>query len=1502
MDFIERQAEESDRESTSSSSSSSSTEQQPKAKKRKIQKEKKKSKRVVESDDEDDEEEDDEEGAEEMKGFIADEEEEDDVDDDKSEKSEKLEDEEDELDDDDIDLIQENLGNRKEKKQRIIQPDDSDEDVDDRTAIQKKLFGEGDDGEGPSSPRDEHSEPGSERDRYSDSEQSEDNFIVNEDGGRHTHRHHRRRDGNMPEGALDEARDVFGVEDFNFDEFYDEDEEPVDDEEEEQEDLMDDEGEGEARVRRVRTKEKTSTLLDTMEPSELERGFMAPLDKKIQLEDKPERFQLRRTPVTEADDMELELESKWIYYHAFCATSISLQKSTRLAFVSEYRGDDRSHCEDEARETIKEALKFMRNHLFEVPFIAFYRKELVNCVLSISDLWKVYEWDEKWCHLQNRKKKLVDLMKRMQYYQTESLQNFRRAVSDEDIIEVQNVNTVEALGDLSAQFHVYYGSEVGRMLDWEAAQKDIDEGGDGTNVHGTRFRQSTRNDRYQLCVDNGIGEMVARFGISARQLAENLDWKKHDVEQDPVAPKVAAADYTSPSFPTPETVIAGAIYMMARELSREPIARERIRSEYRSHVKLYVRPTQKGREHLDETSPVWKMRYVKGKPVSRLEEDEYLYYHQAKVAEHLEIKFVFEKDVDDSMVARSLSDALLAEQPYRVDEYSEVVEEWNSIREKATRMAIDEMVLPFLEKELEEKLLEEAKQCVLLKCAKAMYTRLEPAAFQPTEEQLEDEDEDVVRQGEVRVMAIAYPSDFNEASFGVLVDQDGAIIDYCRMVHFLKRSGGYGPNQNLKAESMNFFKKFVERRRPHVIGLCGENLESIRLRRDIEECLNSMVAEGEISRAPPVYIMDNEAAKVYMLSKGAIAEHSGYPPTLLQAVSLARLLLDPLWEYAHLWNADEDIFCLNFHPLQSEVSREDLSNALSRELINRVNEVGVDVNRCLEHPHTANVLQFVCGLGPRKATHLLKMLKQHDHLLESRTKLVTLCRMGPKVFMNCAGFIKIDTARVAEKTDAYVEVLDGSRVHPETYEWARKMAVDALEVDDSADPTTALEEILQAPDRLKDLDLDAFAEELKRQGFGEKKATLYDISAELNHRYKDQRRPLVPLSDQELFALLTKESKNLMEEKRVCGVVTGVQFKKIPEDQRAAYISGQEHMQRIQESEYWECSFCRMPIISNKLYEHLEIKDARKGGCPGIPVGIRVRLDNGISGFIPNKMISDKPESFKNPLERVKMNQPIYCRIMKLEPEKFSCLLSCRTSDLNKEPVAEHDIYWDYASEREDIEKDRSAKSQKTESNFTHRQIVHPQFHNVSYREAQRMLNAKDTGDIIIRPSAKSTNRLTISWKVTDGVVANIDVEEHDKEDPTELGRRLTILGEDFDDLDEAIARFLYPMADLCRDVMSHKYFMEGVFSEERDRIDARLRDEKRASPSRIPYTLTASRTYPAKFVLSYLARVKPCHEYISVTSEGLKFRQKFFASLDALLAWFKVHFREPPPGVQHRR
>ena len=49
-------------------------------------------------------------------------------------------------------------------------------------------------------------------------------------------------------------------------------------------------------------------------------------------------------------------------------------------------------------------------------------------------------------------------------------------------------------------------------------------------------------------------------------------------------------------------------------------------------------------------------------------------------------------------------------------------------------------------------------------------------------------------------------------------------------------------------------------------------------------------------------------------------------------------------------------------------------------------------------------------------------------------------------------------------------------------------------------PTMAVEEVMTDPGRLKDLDLDAFAEELARQGYGNKEITLYDIRDALSDR------------------------------------------------------------------------------------------------------------------------------------------------------------------------------------------------------------------------------------------------------------------------------------------------------------------------------------------------------------------------------------------------------------------
>ena len=153
--------------------------------------------------------------------------------------------------------------------------------------------------------------------------------------------------------------------------------------------------------------------------------------------------------------------------------------------------------------------------------------------------------------------------------------------------------------------------------------------------------------------------------------------------------------------------------------------------------------------------------------------------------------------------------------------------------------------------------------------------------------------------------------------------------------------------------------------------------------------------------------------------------------------------------------------------------------------------------------------------------------------------------MGPNIYVNCAGFIRINTAVLGD-SDTYVEILDGSRIHPEAYDWAKKMAVDALEMDeDEGNPANALEEILQVPEKLSELDLEAFAAELERQGLGKKLNTLYDIRSELHDMYKDFREQFMDPSYEEIFNMVTKETpQTFYTGKLVMATVTNFQYKK----------------------------------------------------------------------------------------------------------------------------------------------------------------------------------------------------------------------------------------------------------------------------------------------------------------------------------------------------------------------
>ena len=127
----------------------------------------------------------------------------------------------------------------------------------------------------------------------------------------------------------------------------------------------------------------------------------------------------------------------------------------------------------------------IRKDGFEVPYIAFYRKETIENWIPINDLWRILSWDEKWVQLYARKTKLVELFRRMQAYiaamreagvevrlprrhlhveQVDSAE-----LTDACVDAVNECRSMEDLSDVYAEFQLYHGANTSKMLAYEQA-------------------------------------------------------------------------------------------------------------------------------------------------------------------------------------------------------------------------------------------------------------------------------------------------------------------------------------------------------------------------------------------------------------------------------------------------------------------------------------------------------------------------------------------------------------------------------------------------------------------------------------------------------------------------------------------------------------------------------------------------------------------------------------------------------------------------------------------------------------------------------------------------------------------------------------------------------------------------------------------------------------------------------------------------------------------------
>lgn len=242
--------------------------------------------------------------------------------------------------------------------------------------------------------------------------------------------------------------------------------------------------------------------------------------------------------------------------------------------------------------------------------------------------------------------------------------------------------------------------------------------------------------------------------------------------------------------------------------------------------------------------------------------------------------------------------------------------------------------------------------------------------------------------------------------------------------------------------------------------------------RETEEVVSDFIAE---SGADLRYTIVNEAgASVYSASKLASEEYPDLDVTTRGAMSLGRRLQDPLAELVKI-----PVQSIGVGQYQHDLDQAELGRALASVVERTVNRVGVDLNTA-----SASLLGYVAGITPSIAKNIVAYREEHGPFT-SRTQLKKVPRLGPKAYLNCAGFLRIADAS---------NPLDATGVHPESYTIAKAL-LEQADVKPSALARGGIPDIRERLGNTATL-----AEKL---GCGE--PTLRDIVAELEKPGRDPR-------------------------------------------------------------------------------------------------------------------------------------------------------------------------------------------------------------------------------------------------------------------------------------------------------------------------------------------------------------------------------------------------------------
>ena len=1107
--------------------------------------------------------------------------------------------------------------------------------------------------------------------------------------------------------------------------------------------------------------EKGIELKDVFEPSQLIDKMLTEEDNLIRATDEPERFQIARKPYRDVELTEDEKreEAAWI-------SSLMLPKKRLDAELKE-----------PFQKAVAKVLEFMNTDNCEVPFIFQHRKDyLIHAqkipvtpdpsnpnapeytmsaekLLTQSELWDIFENDLKFRALLEKRHALQRTYDNLQAMDDK----FHDAVIEETLPEAV---TMEELQDIQDYLHFQHSS---RLADIAVVN--------GTQTNGTQRRPGASKLLFERIRNGKVYGLVRAFGITADSFAQNATKKENrrQYTEDPTERPDDMADSDSildpPDYSSGAQCLRAAKAMFAEEIFMSPRMRKYMRGASFMNALIDCHRTEKGLRKIDEQHPYYEIKYLRNQQLSDIAQDPARFLRMLKAEEEglVEIRVRMQ---NRSGFIKSLYRDLES------DNFSEIADAWNRERRESLDMAIVKLE-KMMAKGLKEAMRTECESLVSKLCRDEYAKRLDQAPYKPKGMQL----------GTIpRVLAMSNGSGTfgRDAICWAWVEEDGRVLENGKFVDLALGDPERGTEDGVDVKAL---VELVERRKPDVIGVSGFSAETRKLFKQVDDIIerkNLHCAEFEDEDGNPmsdrldVIIVNDEVARLYQTSDRANMEHPGFAPLTKYCVGLAKYLQNPLTEYASL---GRDIVSISFDPNQGYVSPEKLIKQLETAIVDTVNLVGVDINEAVSDSYLANLLPYICGLGPRKAAQLLKVIHLNGGDVTTRAELAgdednkKLAAVGPRVWNNCASFLYVSF----ESSDSDMDFLDNTRVHPEDYDIGRKMAADALELDEedieaetTENGTGAVVRKLirdEAQDKVNDLILEEYAEQLEKNFNQRKRATLETIRAELQQPYEELRRNFALLSTDEVFIMFTGETRDSLCD----GMIVPVSIRKVADDY------------------------------------------------------VEAKMDCGIEGTVPAHAISNRSDVSAKQL--FSTHQTVQAKITYLNRKHLTANFSLREDELQRPYKREFDRMrneWDEDEEQ----KDQDSLLEKNDvSGRTQRVIKHPLFKPFNATQAEEYLGSQARGDLVIRPSSKGLDHLAVTWKVSDNIYQHIDVLELDKSNQLSSGTTLKVGGRyNYSDLDELIVNHVKAMAKKVDEMMLHEKYQNRskaevgkyLFSEER--------------------------------------------------------------------------------------